>query len=136
MKGNKIVMTVMVMLTMTLGYAGSGLTQQKAAPVVGGAIMAVNVEVVATSGYRASKILGKPVYNKEGDKIGTLDEIIIASDQMVSVGIVSVGGFLGVGARNVAVPASLFESNEEGHTVLPDGTKDVLMALPEFRYVE
>lgn len=124
------------MLALTLGYASSGLTQEKSAPIVGGAIMAVDVEIVATTGYRASKLLLRPVYNKKGDKIGTLDEIIIGSDQKVSVGIVSVGGFIGVGSRHVAVPASLFERNEQGQTVLPDATKDVLTALPEFRYAE
>ena len=136
MNSKKIITTMIIVVSMVIGSVSSSLAQEKTAPVVGGAIMAVNVEVVATSGYRASKILGKPVYNKQGDKIGTLDEIIIASDQMVSIGIVSVGGFIGMGARNVAVPASLFERNEQGQTVLPNGTKDVLKALPEFRYAE
>ena len=136
MKSKNRLIALAIMFAITLGYTGSSLAQQSSAPVVGGAIMAVNVDVVATSGYRASKLIGHSVYNKQGEKIGTLDEIIIASDQMVSVGIVAVGGFLGVGARNVAVPATLFERNDQGQTVLPDATKDVLMALPEFRYAE
>lgn len=136
MKTKKSVKATIVMLALFFGFVCSSVAQQKLAPVVGGAIMAVNVDVVATSGYRASKLLGKPVYNNQGEKIGTLDEIIIASDQMVSVGIVSVGGFLGVGSRNVAVPALLFELNEKGQTVLPEATKDVLKALPEFVYAK
>ena len=136
MKMNTSIRTVIVLLAIMFLFSGSGWAQDKSAPVVGGAIMAVNVDVVATSGYRASKLLGDSVYNKQGEKIGTLDEIIIASDQMVSIGIVAVGGFLGVGARNVAVPATLFERNDQGQTVLPEATKDVLMALPEFRYAE
>lgn len=136
MNNKKLLKTTIVLLALVFGFVGSGAAQQTSAPVVGGAIMAVNVDVVATSGYRASKLLGKPVYNNQGEKIGTLDEIIIASDQMVSVGIVSVGGFLGVGSRNVAVPALLFELNEEGQTVLPEATKDVLKALPEFIYAK
>ena len=136
MKIKNIRIAAIVLLALALGFVNTSFAQQSSAPVVGGAIMAVNVDVVATSGYRASKLLGKPVYNNQGEKIGTLDEIIIASDQMVSVGIVSVGGFLGVGSRNVAVPALLFELNEEGQTVLPEATKEVLKALPEFLYAE
>ena len=134
MKIKKLKMAVIVLLSVSFGLVSSSVAQQTGAPVVGGAIMAVNVDVVATSGYRASKLLGKPVYNNQGEKIGTLDEIIIGSDQMVSVGIVSVGGFLGVGSRDVAVPALLFELNDQGQTVLPDATKEVLMALPKFLY--
>lgn len=136
MKSKKLKMAVIVLLSVSFGFMNSSVAQQSSAPVVGGAIMAVNVDVVATSGYRASKLLGKPVYNNQGEKIGTLDEIIIGSDQMVSVGIVSVGGFLGVGSRDVAVPALLFERNEKGQTVLPDATKEVLMALPKFLYAD
>ena len=136
MKIKKLKMAVIVLLSVSFGFVHSSVAQQTGAPVVGGAIMAVNVDVVATSGYRASKLLGKPVYNDQGQKIGTLDEIIIGSDQMVSVGILSVGGFLGVGSRDVAVPALLFDVNEKGQTVLPDATKDVLMALPKFLYAD
>ena len=70
------------------------------------------------------------------NKIGFLDDFIVGSDAEVSVAVVAVGGFLGVGARMVAVPASLFESNDKGQTVLPKATKDVLIALPEFRYAK
>jgi sporulation protein YlmC with PRC-barrel domain len=104
------------------------------APVVGGAVMAVNVDVVATTGYRASKLLGSDIYNDKGDKIGSLDDFIVGSDANVSVAVISVGGFLGMGDRKVAVPASLFTSNEKGQTVLPNATADQLKALPEFIY--
>ena len=105
-------------------------------PMVGGSIMAVNVEVVATTGYRASKLLGAQIHNQEGQKIGKLDDFIVGSDVEVSVAVVSVGGFLGMGDRKVAVPATLIESDAEGRMVLPGATKDQLKALPEFRYVE
>ena len=105
-------------------------------PVVGGAVMAVNVDIVATTGYRASKLLGSDIYNDKGDKIGVLDDFIVGSDANVSVAVISVGGFLGMGDRKVAVPASLFESNQKGQTVLPNATADQLKALPEFLYAK
>ena len=75
------------------------------APVVGGTLMAVNVDVVAATGYRASKLLGSAIYNDEGEKIGKLDDFIVGSDSEVSIAVVAFGGFLNMGARMVAVPA-------------------------------
>ena len=103
-------------------------------PVVGGTLMAVNVDVVATNGYRASKLLKSDIYNDKGEKIGKLDDFIVGSEEEISVAIVGVCGFLGMGQRMVAVPAGLFESNAQGQVVLPGATKDRLKALPAFQY--
>ena len=105
-------------------------------PVVGGSIMAVNVEMVATTGYRASQLLGSDIYNDQGESIGKLDDFIVGSDERVSVAVLAVGGFLGVGARLVAVPASLLQGNDKGQTVLPGGSKAQLEALPAFNYAQ
>jgi sporulation protein YlmC with PRC-barrel domain len=104
------------------------------APVVGGTLMAVNVDVVATTGYRASKLLKSDIYNDKGEKIGKIDDFIVGSEEKVSVAIVAVGGFLGMGKRMVAVSAELFESNAQGQVVLPGATRDKLKALPAFQY--
>ena len=127
----RIAVFVAVMMAMPNTWAESGSD-----PVVGGSIMAVNVDVVATTGYRASKLLGADIYNDQGEKIGVLDDFIVGSDANISVAVVSVGGFLGMGDRKVAVPASMFTSNEQGQTVLPEVTKDQLKALPEFLYAK
>ena len=104
------------------------------APVAGSTLMAVNVDIVATTGYRASKLLKSDIYNDKGEKIGKIDDFIVGSEEKVSVAIVAVGGFLGMGKRIVAVPAGLFESNAQGQVVLPGATKDRLKALPAFQY--
>lgn len=111
-------------------------TAQAADPVAGGSIMAVNVDVVATTGFRASKLLGSDIYNDNGEKIGKLDDFIVGSDENISVAVLAIGGMLGMGARMVAVPAELFETNAEGQTVLPGATEEQLKALPEFLYAK
>jgi hypothetical protein len=130
------IFTLALSLVMVASLMAPAWAQAGSEPVVGGSILAVNVEVVATTGYRASKLLGSAIYNDKGEKIGILDDFIVGSNANVSVAVVAVGGFLGVGARMVAVPATLFESNEQGQTVLPGATKEVLTALPEFRYAK
>lgn len=114
----------------------SAMSESTPDPVVGGALLAVNVEVVATTGYRASKLLGGDVYNDQDEKIGKVDDFIVGSDSKVSVAVISVGGFLGMGSRLVAVPAALFQSDEKGRTILNGATRKELEALPEFQYVK
>ena len=123
------------MLIIPCAWAETG-TKAAADPVVGGSVIAVNVDIVATTGYRASKLLGADIYNEQREEIGKLEDFIVGSDANVSIAIVGVGGFLGMGERLVAVPASLFKSNEQGQTVLPNATKEQLEALPEFRYAK
>src|ERR1700737_1194065 len=65
----------------------------------------VDVVQLATA-YRASKINGATVYNRNKDKIGTIDDLIVSPTDRVPYVILSVGGFLGMGARLVAVPFS------------------------------
>ena len=97
---------------------------------MGRTLTAVDVDVVATTGYRASRLLKSDIYNDKGEIIGKLDDFIVGSEEEVSVAIVAVGGFLGM----VAVPAVLFENNSQGQVVLPGGTRDRLKALPAFQY--
>lgn len=83
-------------------------------PAVGGSLMAVNVDILVTTGYRASKLPGADTYSNQGEKISVLDDFIFGSDANISAAVVSVGGFLGMGDRKVAVPASMFTSNQQG----------------------
>ena len=87
-------------------------------------------------GWSAKKqILGKDVYNDAGDKIGEVDDLIVAPNKSLSYAIVGVGGFLGVGEHQVAVPVSRFKQ-QMGKIVLPKATKDALKAAPKFEYAK
>lgn len=121
------------MFALHLNRAASAAANE---PVVGSTIIAVDVEVVATTGYRATELLGADVYNEKAEQIGVLEDFIVGADDAVTVAIVGVGGFLGVGARRVAIPASLLESNKMHHIILPNGSKEELMNLPAFNYVK
>lgn len=96
-------------------------------------LAAVDAEKLA-SGYRTSKIMGSAVYNDNGDQVGTVDDLIISSqDAKAPYVVISVGGFLGIGAHLVAVPyGSLRLDNYK--IILAEATKEELKALPEFKY--
>lgn len=98
------------------------------------AIVHVDVAVVA-KGYRTTELVGRSVYNDKNEKIGTLDDIMIAQDGAAMFGIVQVGGFLGLGGHLVAVPyKSLVMKDTENKIVLPGASKQALTAMTEFKY--
>jgi hypothetical protein len=84
-------------------------------------------------GYRASKIIGATVVNEANETIGKVDDVLVGRNDKVLYSVLSVGGFLGMGSKLIAVPyASLQVSDTK--MVLPGGNKDALKALPEFKY--
>ena len=85
-------------------------------------------------GYRASKVVGAAVYNAENQQIGTVDDLILNHENQVSLAVISVGGFLGVGGKLVALPYGKIERADNNKIILADGSKDALAKLPSFTY--
>jgi hypothetical protein len=96
-------------------------------------VLKTDVVRVAT-GFRASKIIGESVVNDANDTVGKVDDIIVADGKAPFL-ILSVGGFLGMGNRLVAVPHEALKVHDK-KLVLPGATKDTLKDLPEFKYAK
>ena len=54
--------------------------------------------------WRASKLEGLDVYNQNNEKIGDISELLVDSSGKIQAVVVGVGGFLGLGERDVAIP--------------------------------
>jgi sporulation protein YlmC with PRC-barrel domain len=54
--------------------------------------------------WRASKLEGVDVYNDRNEKIGDISEVLVDRQGKVEAVVIGVGGFLGIGQRDVAVP--------------------------------
>lgn len=88
----------------------------------------------AADHQRASKIVGVSVYNDRNESIGSVDDLVLGANGTPTV-IVSVGGFLGIGAKLVAVPfQDLRWSGNESRWVIAGATRDSLTSLPTFEY--
>ncbi len=85
-------------------------------------------------GYRASKVIGAAVYNAQNQQIGAVDDLIMNHANQAQLAVISVGGFLGVGGKLVALPYGKLERAENGRVILADGSKDNLLKLPNFTY--
>ncbi len=104
------------------------------AQVVGHSTLGVSMaslQLVAR-GYRASKLIGASVYDSSRHKIGNVSDLVITPNKTVSFAIVGVGGFLGVGQKDVAIPINKFSGLVP--MTLPGATKQALKNLPAFHY--
>jgi len=84
--------------------------------------------------FRASEIIGAEVVNDADEKVGRIDDLLINRSDFVPYAILSVGGFLGLGDKHVAVPYKAMHI-VDNKLVLPGATKDALKDLPEFKYM-
>jgi len=94
---------------------------------------AAELRDVATGWSAKRQVLGQPVFNDLGDRIGDVDDIIIAPDKAISYAIINAGFFLHVDKHDVAVSVSQLKL-VEGRLVLPGATRGELIASPEFEY--
>ncbi|TEA79643.1 PRC-barrel domain-containing protein [Allopusillimonas ginsengisoli] len=104
-----------------------------AAPMPGGeaAPAAPEEQTEAISGWSVKdNIMGKAVFNENDEKIGDISDVVLSSEGQAAYFIVGAGGFLGVGARDVAIPYDKITQTED-KLVLPGYTKDQLKALPK-----
>jgi sporulation protein YlmC with PRC-barrel domain len=54
--------------------------------------------------WRASKVAGLSVYNDNNESVGSINDLLMDKSGSIKAAVISVGGFLGVGAHLVAVP--------------------------------
>lgn len=106
------------------------------AQTAGSTVLGVSVGELreVTTGWSAKRsILGQPVYNDKDERVGSIDDIVIAPDKAVSYAIVNAAGFIGLPKHDVAVPVSQFKLVDQ-KLVLAGATKDALKASPPFEY--
>jgi len=88
---------------------------------------------------RMSQLIGSDVRNLQNDDIGEIEDVIFDNNRNLRAVIVSVGGFLGIGERHIAIdPSSMVVSrNEDGDVeAVVNSTRDDLRNAPEFRFDE
>ena len=96
------------------------------------AIAKVDPQTLAT-GYRTSKVVGSTVVNEANETIGKIDDLIVTPNEKIPFAVISVGGFLGMGTKLVAVPYSSLQVHDK-NMLLTGATKEMLKDLPEFKY--
>jgi sporulation protein YlmC with PRC-barrel domain len=90
-------------LAATALMAGSALAQTSPAPTqpVGSGQI---ITQMTPDLMRGSRLMGVDVHGADNQKIGDIEEVLVGKDGRIQAVIVGVGGFLGIGEKDIAIP--------------------------------
>jgi sporulation protein YlmC with PRC-barrel domain len=83
----------------------------------------------------ANAVIGAKVKNANKDTVGTVQDVYVDASGAIKSVVLSVGGFLGVGSKDVAVKWSDLKQTRDGKSVVLTTSldKDQLKALPDYK---
>jgi sporulation protein YlmC with PRC-barrel domain len=91
---------------------------------------------LASGALPISEYYNQSVYDDRDHKVGDVNDLLLDKDGKINAAIIGVGGFLGVGEKNVAVPfSSLKVAEKDGSRYLIlETTKEALQSAPGYVY--
>ena len=110
-----------------MGAAGRTGTTLDGSATTGSAGLSTNSSAAVTSAA-----IGKDVLNEAGDTIGEVEDIVTDQSSNTVYAVVSVGGFLGIGDKNVLVPVDELNVGAENVILMSQSTEEDLKALPAY----
>jgi putative membrane protein len=76
------------------------------------------------------EVLGAPVVNDQGDEVGEIKDVVMKDNAYYAV--LAVGGFLGIGDKNVAIPLDGLKLGEDEAYLMSAQTEEQLEAMPAY----
>jgi sporulation protein YlmC with PRC-barrel domain len=113
----KIMMVLMAVSLIAFGFAA-------------GASAAGMDQSMGKGAKDVSALVGKDVQNMQGEDLGEVKDFIHDQSGEISLAIISHGGFMGVGEKDVAVPYSALSFNESGDHFVLNATEEQLANAP------
>jgi sporulation protein YlmC with PRC-barrel domain len=113
------------------------------------ACLAVATTILSTNAFAAETLSTLPstattvtnyykqaVYDPKENKIGDIDDVLVDKDGRITALVIGVGGFLGVGEKDVAVPFSAVKGTKKDNKwwLTLNETKDSLKKAVGFKY--
>lgn len=124
---------LIVALAVATSFVGATASQAQTATT---ATREVYVKAQPTD-VLSSNLIGLNVQNSAKETVGEIKDLVVSNGTLSGL-ILSVGGFLGIGERNVVVTPSavnvVYSENDKKWSATMDTTKDALKAAPEFKY--
>jgi sporulation protein YlmC with PRC-barrel domain len=96
------------------------------------------VKTQAAGEQSSSNLIGLRVENTAGDKLGDINYLVLDNTGKISTAVIGVGGFLGVGEKNVGVPYNELKFSDKDGTRIAviDASKDNLSSAPNYLWTE
>ncbi len=73
--------------------------------------------------WRATQLIGLDVYNDRDEKLGDIKELLVDRSGKVSAAVIGVGGFLGMGERNVLISMDKLRFSDEPRQMAADSNR-------------
>ncbi len=88
--------------------------------------------------WLGSDLTGTDVVTASDEKLGSISDVIVERDGSIIAVVIDVGGFLGIGAKPVAVSFDSLTATptDNGEKVVVSLTKEELNAAPEFKSLD
>ena len=75
----------------------------------------------------ASTLIGDPVNNTDGEKLGDLKELMLdINTGRIAYGVLDFGGLMGMGNKLFAIPFDRFQVDEQNHKLILNVPKETL----------
>lgn len=138
----QIVLAALLASTATMAYAQtspSPASRDATPPSTAAAERTVSTGDFDKNGNMSgSALIGSKVKNANNDTVGSINDIYLDKDGSVKMVIVSVGGFLGVGSKAVAVKWSDITYGKDGDSLklTTNLNKEALTGMPDFTVTE
>lgn len=110
--------------------------QTASADAGGGTAAEAGAKVSAETGtLQTVELVGKTLYGADQEAVGEIQDVVLSDDGTVESVLVDVGGFLGIGAKRVAIPVDGIEVQGE-QMVAANLTRKQAEAMPEYKAKE
>lgn len=81
----------------------------------------------------AKDIIGQNVVNENGETVGEIEDILIGGQDNAVSAIISVGGFLGIGEKNVALGLDRLKLREDRVLLMSKADEEQLESMPAYQ---
>lgn len=109
-------------------------TEQPSTTATDDALVVPKESFAGATVMTASDFIGKRVYTKAGEDIGEVNDLIVTDNGGVQAVVLGVGGFLGIGEKDVAVRMAAIEMQKDGEStkLVVDASKEQLTEAPAY----
>ncbi|WP_018389085.1 PRC-barrel domain-containing protein [Ancylobacter sp. FA202] len=124
--------------TPTPGTAGSTDSAAPASSAMATPATPKFVSAQSSGQWLGSDLTGTEVVTSSDEKLGSISDVLVERDGSIVAVVIDVGGFLGLGAKPVAVSFDSLTATptDDGEKVVVTLTKEELNAAPEFKSLE
>ena len=122
---------------LALALAATAASAQQTSPVPAPPTAVQILTTIPANAMTVTHWYKQNVYDPGDNKIGEIMDVLVDRDGKIEALIVGVGGFLGIGEKDVAVPFNTVQfktkDNDKWYPVM-NATKDALKNAPGYKY--